>query len=167
MTALIETGPFSEGDRDFYAAIGWALAQWQEVEHQLARLERHLVGEEAGRSGVRPISGLQQQLANVDAGMRRVLDDDELARWGEVARRLRDKLADREQLLCFRIVATDPIESRDGFRLHVRPEPGLGGPDWRAPRYSTRQLMDWGQAFNYLAVELAEMAERLTGGASA
>jgi len=48
---------------------------------------------------------------------------------------LHEKIADREKLLCFQLLAIDPIESRDGYRLHARPDPGVGEPGWRpAPR---------------------------------
>lgn len=168
MIPVFGAGPVTEGERDFYAALGWAMTQWQDVEYALALISDALAGgpqASGGREPARRPIGFETRLDAVDAAAQAALEGRRLETWNRLYKKLSDQASVRDELLHFSVIHTDPGRSRDGYPMHLQPGLERAAPAGRhggdAPTYNTRQIMEKGRAFARLGDELLDFAKEL------
>lgn len=152
---------FTPDQAEFYAALGWAIAQWALVEQSCSELFRRLLGgrvygvamrQRPAEAAFFAAIGFQTKLSILSATAEEVLHESDLAQWKKLCKRLGAGAKRRNHFAHFQ-----PLNDRRAMRLVAPiadPRSARRFPDLRY-FYTTADLARHGRRFHALSLQVS------------
>jgi hypothetical protein len=162
MTMPPATLTLDEERERFYAALGKAITQWQEVEAAISRLFQDAMGIDAfwpASVSFHAVMSFEIRLDMTNAALQAIRGQLFMDSWRPLYAKCSKRYKRRNQLAHFHLFADEM--RRSGYRLHLAPSifDGRAIQRWqnKAPRFNGCQIIAIGNSFSTLATSLTRL----------